>query len=362
MEAIGFVEAEDAAYWKPAGGTMGIPRVTTAGGRRASSTSVYLKPVLESQSNIKLSIDTDVREIVLSGTTATGLKTVRGGKEESISLAEGGLVVVSGGGVKTPQLLLQSGIGPGMKVANDAVGKNLSDKPMRWYSFDVPGVEGYNLMNPPINDQERFVEKGEGPLAQFGPLLVGFVEVPHAVTVTNKMAVPDKLYPTEKFQRKNLVEFFVPTAQEDGKVKVYFVHLTPQLDAAKPAAILPDMTVDGNQWDLDYSEKSFVHAMGVVKGAIEAQGYKESTKGSEAWDHNMNHPGGTCGLGECIDSTSLIVKGVENIGVCDNSIVPEQATVHTAHTLMGIALHCSDILTSFLTGEDTKTKDVKDEL
>lgn len=207
MEAIGFVEAEDAAYWKPAGGTMGIPRVTTSGGRRASSTSVYLKPVLESQSNIKLSIDTDVREIVLSGTTATGLKAVREGKEELISLAEGGLVVVSGGGVKTPQLLLQSGIGPGMKVANDAVGKNLSDKPMRWFSFDVPGVEGYNLTHPIGDDQERFAEKGEGPLAQFGPLLVGFVDVPHAVTVGNKMAVPEKSYPTEKFKKMEKLKF-----------------------------------------------------------------------------------------------------------------------------------------------------------
>lgn len=60
MKDIGFVEGEDAAYWKPAGNTMGIPRVTTKGGRRASSTSVYLKPVLESQSNIQLLIDTEV--------------------------------------------------------------------------------------------------------------------------------------------------------------------------------------------------------------------------------------------------------------------------------------------------------------
>ncbi len=358
MKATGFVEAEDAAYWKPTGGVMGIPRVTTAGGRRTSSTSVYLKPVLESQSNIKLSIDTDVREILLSGTTATGLKAVREGKKEIISLAEGGLVVASGGGVKTPQLLLQSGIGPGMKVANDAVGKNLSDKPMRWYSFDVPGVEGYNLTHPILKDQTRFVEKGEGPLAQFGPLLVGFVEVPPAITGTDKVA--EKVYPTEKFMRKNLVEFFVPTAQVDGKVKVYFVHLNPQLDPESPAAILPNMTVVGKQWDADYSAKSFDHAMGVVMDAMTAQGYAESESGSEAWDHNMNHPGGTCGLGKCIGSSSLIVKGVENIGVCDNSIVPEQATVHTAHTLMGIALHCSDILTSFLTGEDTK--EIKDEL
>lgn len=354
MKDIGFVEGEDAAYWKPAGNTMGIPRVTTKGGRRASSTSVYLKPVLESQSNIQLLIDTEVKKIELSGKSATGLTVIRSGKKETIKLAKDGLVVVSGGGVKTPQLLLQSGVGPNLDIHNGAVGKNLSDKPMRWFSFDIDGVEGYNLMNPLEDDQKLFASTGAGPLAQYGPLLVGFVEVPSKITKDAK-----KVYPTEKFEHKNLVEWFVPTAQVDGKVKVYFVHLTPHLHPEEPAVILPSLEVKGKQWDDAYSKMSFDYAMGVVKDAMEAKGYSESATGSEAWDHNMNHPGGTCGLGECIDSDTLIVDGLENVGVCDNSIVPEQATVHTAHTLMGIALKCSDIFTSFIT-EDTK--DIKDEL
>ena len=32
MKAQGFFASEDAAYWKPFGGTMGIPKVTTVGG------------------------------------------------------------------------------------------------------------------------------------------------------------------------------------------------------------------------------------------------------------------------------------------------------------------------------------------
>jgi choline dehydrogenase-like flavoprotein len=355
MKAIGFVEGEDVAYWKPTGGTMGIPRVTTEGGRRASSTSVYLKPVLESNSNIQLWIDTDVREIKLSDRNekATGLKVKREGVEEDIAIAEDGLIVVSGGGVKTPQLLLQSGIGPdaNAKVVNDAVGKSLSDKPMTWLAFDVPGVEGYNLHNPPEADQKLFAEEGAGPLAQFGPLLVGFIEVAPEIT-------DPKVYPTDKFQRKNLVEFFVPTTQDDGKVKVFFVHLTPH-QSANSARIHSNMTVTGEQWDADYSTKSTDYAMDVIKKAMAGQNYGLSSTGSEPWHHNMNHPGGTCELGECVDSETLIVKGLENVGVCDNSLVPEQATVHTAHTLMGIALHCSDILTDFLMADN---KDIKDEL
>jgi len=351
MKAIGFVEGEDAAYWKPTGGTMGIPRVTTEGGRRASSTSVYLKPVLESNSNIQLWIDTDVREIELSdrNNKATGLKVKREGVEEDIVISQNGLIVVSGGGVKTPQLLLQSGIGPDAdaKVVNDAVGKSLSDKPMTWLAFDVPGVEGYNLTNPPEADQKLFAEEGAGPLTQFAPLLVGFVEVPSENTDPN-------VYPTDKFKSKNLVEFFVKTAQEDGKVMVYFVHFTPH-QSANSARIHSNMTVTGEQWDFDYSTKSTDYAMDVIKKAMAGQNYGPSSTGSEPWFHNMNHPGGTCELGECVDSDTLIVKGLENVGVCDNSIVPEQATVHTAHTLMGIALHCSDILTGFLMA------DIKDE-
>ncbi len=72
----------------------------------------------------------------------------------------------------------------------------------------------------------------------------------------------------------------------------------------------------------------------------------------------MNHPSW-----ENINSSTLIIEGLKNIGVCDNSIVllAEHATVHPAHTLMGIALHCSDILTEFLTLEDTKDINIQED-
>jgi len=125
MKAQGFFASEDAAYWKPFGGTMGIPKVTTVGGRRSSSTSMYLKPALENNSNIQLWTETTVTKIELdkSNVKAIGLNIKRNGEEEKIVLTKDGLVVVSGGGVKTPQLLLESGIGPGLKVPNDAVGR-----------------------------------------------------------------------------------------------------------------------------------------------------------------------------------------------------------------------------------------------
>jgi choline dehydrogenase-like flavoprotein len=79
---------------------------------------------------------------------------------------------------------------------------------------------------------------------------------------------------------------------------------------------------------------------------MENMGYT-SAPGGEPWLHPMNHPGGTCGLDTCIDSRTLLVKGLENVAVCDNSIVPEQAIVHTAFSLMAMALRGADILKDF---------------
>jgi choline dehydrogenase len=355
MKAIGYIEAEDAAYWKPFGGTMGIPRVTTKNGRRASSTSEYLKPALE-QTNIELMVETEAKQILIEhGTKASGLMVKQNNELKNIMLTEGGLIVLSAGGVKTPQLLLESKVGPSpdSKVVNDAVGKSLTDKTIAWVEFYAPDVKAYDLYNPPPKDQENFIKYGTGPLTQFGPLLVGLIKVPSEVTGSAP-------------ERRNMIEFFVSAAKADGYITVYFVHLTP--DKGEGATIYPDpdnegkFLVKGDQFNIEFSTNSTNYAIDVVSKAMEAQGHgrvpiDSKGRGGEPWLHNMNHPGGTCALDKCIEPDTLLVKGLDNVGVCDNAIIPEQATVHTALTLMGIASRGGDIFSSFLAGEKTSVND-----
>lgn len=359
MKAIGYLEKEDAAYWKPTGKTMGIPKVTTNNGRRASSTSVYLKPVLE-QSNIKLMVQTEVKQILLESSSsplkakATGVMVKQDDESKNIKLTEDGIVILSAGGVKTPQLLLESKIGnyPGFKVENEAVGKSLSDKTIAWVEFEAPDVVEYNLKKPPADDQESFVKHGTGPLTQFGPLLVGLIDVPAKETGADN-------------GKPNMVEFFVSAAKTSGYITVYFVHLTPQ--KGEGATIKPDpdeegkFLVDGSQFNETFSDLSTKYAIGEVTRAMKAQGHErvpvENGRGGEPWLHNMNHPGGTCALKTCVDPDTLLVNNTSNVGVCDNSIVPEQATVHTALTLMAIASKGGDIFSGFFTGENTSGND-----
>ncbi len=347
MEGVGYKFSDTAAYYKPIGGTMGLPRVTVTNGRRSSSASMYLKPALK-QGNIKLwtekeaiMIQYDKKEEAPRTVTATGI-VVRDSQQklETIPLAEGGLIVVSAGGAKTPILLLDSEIGPGLRVENDAVGKGLTDKSMTWIYFKVPDIGLYNYTSPPLKDQDDFIKEGKGPLTQYGPLLVGLIDIDSEVTGGK-----------DGDHEHNIVEFFVTAATEKDTVRVNFVHLTPK--KRDGAVITKDLKVTGSQYDADFSFASLDKAKQVITDAMAKKGYGRT--GPYVHLNNMNHPGGTCGIGECIDPDTLIVKGTDNVAVCDNSIVPEQATVHTALSLMAIASKGGDILNGFWT--DVVTKD-----
>ncbi len=360
MEAVGYKFSDTAAYYKPIGGTMGIPMVTVTNGRRSSSASVYLKPVLKNNSNIKLWTEMDVFQVELDKTdfvaknknTAIGVREIRkGGKTELIGLAEDGLIVVSAGGAKTPALLLDSNIGPGNRhalwVQNDAVGKGLTDKSMTWIYFKVPGIGLYNYTNPPPEDQNDFIKEGKGPLTQYGPLLVGLINIDSEVTGGR-----------DGDHEHNIVEFFVTAAVEPDTVRVNFVHLTPKkhqggaVISPSENGLMGPFSVDGHQYDHDFSSASLEKAKEVITDAMAKKGYERT--GGWVGLNNMNHPGGTCELGKCIDSDTLLLKGVNNIAVCDNSIVPEQATVHTALSLMAIASKAGDILNGFFTDAESK--------
>jgi choline dehydrogenase len=110
---------------------VGLYQVTQRGGRRLSSAQAFLAPVL-SRPNLTLITDAQVHRVIVDGRRATGVQL----RDRTLSLAEGGEVILSGGAINTPQLLMLSGIGPGahlremgLPVIHHApeVGANLAD-------------------------------------------------------------------------------------------------------------------------------------------------------------------------------------------------------------------------------------------
>lgn len=110
---------------------LGLYQVTQRDGRRFSSAQAFLAPVL-ARPNLDLITGAQVRRVTFDGRRATGVELV----DRILALAEGGEVVLSGGAINSPQLLMLSGIGPGahlqemgIPVIHDSseVGGNLAD-------------------------------------------------------------------------------------------------------------------------------------------------------------------------------------------------------------------------------------------
>ncbi len=106
---------------------------TTANGRRASAAVSYLRPAL-SRPNLTVITKAQATRILMDGTRAIGIEYAQG-RQKHVLRAERE-VIVSGGSINSPQLLLLSGIGPadeikkhGIRALHDlpGVGKNLQD-------------------------------------------------------------------------------------------------------------------------------------------------------------------------------------------------------------------------------------------
>lgn len=116
-----------------------LPR-NSVDGVRINTGMAFINPVRD-RPNLTIWADTFVRRVVVDGTTATGVEVERDGRVEVITASE---VVLAAGAIKTPHVLLLSGIGPreelrraGVPVLCDlpGVGKDFTDHPDVTFSW-----------------------------------------------------------------------------------------------------------------------------------------------------------------------------------------------------------------------------------
>lgn len=113
---------------------VGLYQVTQIGGERSNVARGYLTPVLD-RANLTLRTGVTVTRVLLDGRRAHGVEVLQHGNHEII---EAGTVILAGGAINSPQLLLLSGIGAksalephGIRQRHDlpGVGQNLQDHP-----------------------------------------------------------------------------------------------------------------------------------------------------------------------------------------------------------------------------------------
>ncbi|KAL3442333.1 GMC oxidoreductase-domain-containing protein [Aspergillus insuetus] len=133
-----------------------------------------------SRPNLKLLCEANVNKVLLDGTRATGVSFIFQGTEYEVSAKRE--VIVSGGTIKSPQILELSGIGDpevlkaagvDVKVENRSIGANVQDHVITVVGFHaLPGVmTADTLVQVPEAMQavlKEYIETGDGPMSAVG--------------------------------------------------------------------------------------------------------------------------------------------------------------------------------------------------
>ena len=147
----------------------GLYQVTCRKGRRWSTYKAYLEPA-EGRDNLTIRTHALVEKVVVEGGRAVGV-TYRNGPDVVTAYADAE-VVLSGGAVNSPQLLMLSGIGPSQHLAEHGidvvqhlpgVGENLHDHPvvpLVWHTKDATDLIQFNTLTNFL----RAKATGTGPL------------------------------------------------------------------------------------------------------------------------------------------------------------------------------------------------------
>jgi choline dehydrogenase len=127
---------------------VGWYQTTIRNGRRCSAATAYLHPAM-TRENLTVQTDALVTKVLIENNRAVGVNYLHHG-EPTTARAEAE-VILSGGAVNSPQLLMLSGIGPaehliemGIDVVAESrgVGQNLSDHPVLPVVWSTPSIRG----------------------------------------------------------------------------------------------------------------------------------------------------------------------------------------------------------------------------
>ena len=136
---------------------VGVAQSTIKNGKRHSSASAFLKPVLN-RPNLKAITHAKVCKIILKGKEATGLEYLKGSNKFQVNVEKE--IIISAGAFQSPQILMLSGIGDFSELKKHGidclhelkgVGKNLQDHLFYPICAKSKTQEGINHYISPLN-------------------------------------------------------------------------------------------------------------------------------------------------------------------------------------------------------------------
>jgi choline dehydrogenase len=343
---------------------VGWYQTTIRNGQRCSAAAAYLHPAM-TRKNLTVHTDALVTKVIIEGGRATGVSYLHHGEPKTEQAnAE---VILSGGAVNSPQLLMLSGIGPaehliemGIDVVTESrgVGQNLSDHPVLPVTWSTPKVRGLwekaghtNLLRwqlthrgplasnvaesggfahsepgLPAPDLQLhvlpapYVNQGlDDPAQRAMTVLVGLVDVASRGRIRLRSADP---------RHRPAIDPGYLSDERDGRALAAGLKMAREFVTAKPMAeicsseLAPGAHVRSDAELLQYVRSSVV---------------------------TLYHPVGTCSMGgesrwNSVVDPELKVRGVTGLRVVDASVMPFVPRGNTNAPTIAIAERAADLI------------------
>ena len=267
-------------------------------------------------------------------------------------------VVLCAGTLRTPHLLMLSGIGPadelaaqGIEVVTElpGVGQNLQDHPIVTASWPVTRGETSADATSPENT-ERYATSRRGPLASIGQAAAFLRCGPDAPAPDIQLTPMLMDFSTMSLSGFSCIATLL-TPGSRGSVRLHpdDPHAAPLVDPAylTDASDAPRL-IEALRRTLDLGATASMRAF-IGEESLPKADWDDSRMLSFVQDGlaSMNHPVGTCRSG--IDDASVVdpelrVHGVQGLRIADASIMPDIVRGNTHATAVMIGERAADLI------------------
>jgi choline dehydrogenase len=312
-------------------GAAGYVQKNILDGQRHSAAAAFLVPAM-ARPNLVVHARSVATKLLIEGGRVVGVEYLREGQREIVRASRE--VILCGGVIASPQLLLLSGIGPadhlrthGIAVVADVagVGANLQDHlklSIRWQGkTELPGstvTAGLFTHSNPMEastlpaDLQFYVGRGTDQPDRFVTITVSLTQPKSRGEVRLRSADPQ----AAPIIRANYLQ-----EQADAQALVRGVHLARWF-----ASVSVYDPIRGDELEPGAGAKADADLERFVRRAADT----------------IYHAAGTCRMGPASDPMAVVdpqlrVRGVEGLRVADASIMPEivNATTHAACVMIG---------------------------
>ncbi len=349
-----------------------VPQMTIRRGRRCSAADAYLRPAL-ARKNLTIATHALVTRLAFNGTRAAGVEYFRHGR--TVTARAEREVILCGGVINSPQLLMLSGIGEpdelrrhgvDVKVALPGVGKNLQDhiSAIIAYLRKEPGpvhrVMRFDRIVPALANAYLF---GQGIATDLPTGQMAFlksrpdVELPDVQLIFH--AAPLTATPYFAPFRRPYVDSYGCRAvvlRPESRGRVELVSSDPR----QPSRIQQNFLATDNDW------KTLRSALRMARDVCRQAPMRpfmehESAPGGRAVtdadldEHiransiTVHHPLGTCKMGLATDPMAVVdselrVFGTEGLRVVDGSVMPNLVGGNINAPIIMIAEKAADLI------------------